>query len=47
MRSRHLASWQMGCLVWLGMTLSCRAMTSLTDFFDRAILPPVGVEAGK
>jgi hypothetical protein len=25
-------------MVWLGMTLSCVAMTSLTNFFDREIL---------
>jgi hypothetical protein len=30
-----LSSWEMGLIVWLGMTLSCLAMTSLTKFFDR------------
>jgi hypothetical protein len=30
-----LTSWEMGLIVWLGMTLSCLAMTSLTKFFDR------------
>ena len=33
----HLASWKMGLIVWLGMTLSCLAMTSLANFFDRKI----------
>jgi len=30
-----LTSWEMGLIVWLGMTLSCLAMTSLTKLFDR------------
>jgi hypothetical protein len=33
-----LASWEMGLIVWLGMTLSCFAMTSLTKFFDRKMV---------
>jgi hypothetical protein len=32
-----LTSWEMGLTVWLGMTLSCLAMTSVTKFFDRRI----------
>jgi len=33
--SGPLASWKMGLIVWLGMTLSCLTMTFLTNFFDR------------
>lgn len=32
-----LASWEVGLLVWLGMTLSCVAMTSLAKLFDQKI----------
>ncbi|MGA7914501.1 MAG: hypothetical protein WCA00_04635 [Candidatus Acidiferrales bacterium] len=35
----NLASWQMACLVWLGMTLACWAMTSLAELFERAVFP--------
>lgn len=32
-----LASWKVGLLVWLGMTLSCVAMTSLAKLFDQRV----------
>jgi hypothetical protein len=34
-----LAPWKMGLIVWLGMTLSCLIMTSLTNFFDGKMFP--------
>jgi hypothetical protein len=42
----HLASWEVGLMVWLGMTLSCGAMTSITEFFDREIFTMLYLNSG-
>jgi hypothetical protein len=33
----YLASWEVGLMMWGGMTHSCAAMTSLTNFVDREV----------
>lgn len=34
----RLAPWEVGFMVWMGMTLSCILMTFITKLFDRRIL---------
>jgi hypothetical protein len=41
----YLASWEVGVVVWMGMTLSCAAMTSLTKLFDRRVFASLYVDS--
>jgi hypothetical protein len=38
----RLAPWEVGLMVWVGMTLSCFLMTSLTQWFDRRVTTLAG-----